>query len=148
MPAIAETDEAYRKADAALWPQRFSVEELELIRREAGGAVWASLCRKRPAAAEGAIFKRDQWQFYDQAPEMKRVIPSLDTAFKTATENDFSVIAAWGEGQTGYYLLSLWRDRVEFPKLKQTLVSIALWGSIQGKDRAASPYRSERYGKL
>ena len=87
--------------------------------------MWASLYQQRPAAAEGAIFKRDQWRFYDQAPELKRVILSIDTAFKTGAENDFSVIAAWGEGATGYYLLSLWRDRVEFPLLKQTLVNIA-----------------------
>ena len=125
LPAIAETDEPYRKAGGALWPERFPVSELELIRRESGGAVWASLYQQRPAAAEGAIFKRDQWRFYDQAPELKRVILSIDTAFKTGAENDFSVIAAWGEGTTGYYLLSLWRDRVEFPRLKQTLVNIA-----------------------
>jgi predicted phage terminase large subunit-like protein len=124
MPAIAETDESFRKAGEALWPSKFPVSELDLIRRESGGAVWASLYQQRPAAAEGAIFKRDQWRFYDQAPEMKRVILSLDTAFKTGAENDYSVIAAWGEGATGYYLLSLWRDRVEFPRLKQTLINI------------------------
>jgi predicted phage terminase large subunit-like protein len=125
LPAIAETDEPFRKAGEALWPSKFPVSELELIRRESGGAVWASLYQQRPAAAEGAIFKRDQWCFYDQVPEMKRIILSLDTAFKTGTENDYSVIAVWGEGPNGYYLLSLWRDRVEFPKLKQTVASIA-----------------------
>jgi predicted phage terminase large subunit-like protein len=125
LPAIAEMDEPFRKEGAALWPERFPVSELELIRRESGGAVWASLYQQRPAAAEGAIFKRDHWRYYDQLPEMKRVILSVDTAFKTGTENDYSVIATWGEGQTGFYLLSLWRDRVEFPRLKQTLVSIA-----------------------
>ena len=35
------------------------------------------------------------------------------------------MIAAWGEGATGYYLLSLWRDRVEFPRLKQAVVNMA-----------------------
>jgi len=125
MPAIAETDEPFRNAGEALWPSKFPVSELELIRRESGGAVWASLYQQRPAAADGAIFKRDQWRFYDQAPEMKRIILSLDTAFKTGAENDYSVIATWGEGQNGYYLLSLWRDRVEFPRLKQTVASIA-----------------------
>jgi hypothetical protein len=40
MPAIAETDEPFRKAGEALWPSKFPVSELELIRREAGGAVW------------------------------------------------------------------------------------------------------------
>jgi hypothetical protein len=89
MPAIAETDEPFRKAGEALWPSKFPVSELEPIRRESGGAVWASLYQQRPAAAEGAIFKRDQWRYFDQAPEMKRVILSLDTAFKTGAENDF-----------------------------------------------------------
>ena len=58
MPAIAERDEPYRKAGEALWPERFPVLELELIRRESSGAVWAALYQQRPATAEGSIFKR------------------------------------------------------------------------------------------
>jgi len=125
LPAIAEVDEPFRKAGEALWPEHYPISELDLIRRESGGAVWASLYQQRPAAIEGAVFRRDQWRYFDAAPELKRVVLSVDTAFKTGATNDYSVISTWGEGQTGFYLLSLWRERVEFPRLKQALVNIA-----------------------
>ena len=125
LPAVAEVDEPFRHAGEALWPEHFPLSELELIRRESGGAVWASLYQQRPAAIEGKIFRREQWQYFDQPPEMKRTILSVDTAFKVGSTNDYSVITVWGEAQIGFYLLSLWREKVEFPRLKQALVSIA-----------------------
>jgi len=45
--------------------------------------------------------------------------------FKTGTENDFSVCTTWGVSENGYYLLHVWRDRVEFPELKRVVASLA-----------------------
>ena len=44
---------------------------------------------------------------------------SWDTAFKTGATNDYSVCATIGESQSGFYLLSLYRPKVEFPELKR-----------------------------
>jgi predicted phage terminase large subunit-like protein len=35
------------------------------------------------------------------------------------------VCTTWGLAESGYYLLSLWRDRVEFPELRRTLIRLA-----------------------
>jgi predicted phage terminase large subunit-like protein len=48
-----------------------------------------------------------------------------NTAFKKGTENDFSVCTTWGVAADGYYLLHVWRERVEFPELKRVLASLA-----------------------
>jgi predicted phage terminase large subunit-like protein len=127
LPAIAERDEGFRKEGEALWPERFPLSELERIRMAIGGRAWASLYQQRPAAAEGVIFKRDWWQFFSPPLTVKldQIVQSWDTAFKKGTENDFSACTTWGVAGDGYYLLHLWRERVEFPELKRVLASLA-----------------------
>jgi predicted phage terminase large subunit-like protein len=126
LPAIAESDEGFRKAGEALWPERFPLSRLEQIRQAVGGAAWAALYQQRPSAAEGAVFRREWWRTYGEAPgSFKRIVQSWDTAFRSGAENDYSVCTTWGTTDTGYYLLALWRDRVEFPDLKRKLVALA-----------------------
>jgi predicted phage terminase large subunit-like protein len=142
LPAIAEHDESFRREGEALWPRRFGLVELDKIRNAVGGRAWASLYQQRPAAAEGVIFKRNYWQFYRPplTVALNRIVQSYDTAFKKGTENDFSVCGTWGVADNGYYLLHLWRGRVEFPELKRVLVSLAeLWkpNTILVEDRAS-----------
>ena len=125
LPAIAEKDESFRRAGEALWPARFPLETLEQTRRAVGGVAWASLYQQRPSAAEGRVFKRQWWPRYVERPHFKRIVQSWDTAYKTGSENDFSVGTTWGVAENGYYLLSCWRGRLEFPALKRHMVSLA-----------------------
>lgn len=127
LPAIAERDEGFRHQGEALWSERFSLLELERIRTAIGGRAFASLYQQRPTAGEGAIFKRDYWQSYRPplATQFSRLIQSWDTAFKKGAENDYSVCTTWGVADNGYYLLHLWRGRVDFPELKRLLTSLA-----------------------
>jgi predicted phage terminase large subunit-like protein len=126
LPAIAEQDEGFRKEGEALWPGEFPLPVLQGIRTGIGGRTWASLYQQRPAAAEGVIFKRDWWQRFSRSLTVRfdQVVQSWDTAFKRGTENDFSVCTTWGVTGHGYYLLHLWRQRVEFPELKRALASL------------------------
>src|SRR5262249_18475022 len=127
LPAIAEINEGWRKEGEALWPERFPLPALEQIRSAIGGAAWASLYQQRPAAAEGVIFKREWWQFF-QPPlrgPFKRIVQSWDTAFKARETNDYSVRTTWAAAESGYYLLSLWKQRVEFPELKRMVGVLA-----------------------
>jgi predicted phage terminase large subunit-like protein len=116
----------------ALWPERYPVEELEKIRSSqcnprtpgAGARAFAALYQGDPVAAEGNIIKREWWQYYRERPAFSRIIHSLDTAFKVKKENDYSVCTVWGEAQNGYYLLDVWRARVEFPELKRASIGL------------------------
>lgn len=123
--AIAEKDETFRNAGEALWPQRFSLDMLEQIRVAIGGKAWASLYQQRPSAADGSIYKRNWWRFYREPPVCRRIIQSWDTAFKTGQANDYSACTTWGMTEYGFYLLSFWRDRVEFPELKKRMQWLA-----------------------
>jgi predicted phage terminase large subunit-like protein len=140
LPALAEHDESFRREGEALWPERFPLEDLNRKRRLVGGAAWASLYQQRPASAEGAIFKRGWWRSYRELPQFSQVVQSWDTAFKKGDESSFSVCTTWGMAQNGYFLLSVWRDRVEFPELRRMLIALAeQWKptSILVEDRAS-----------
>jgi predicted phage terminase large subunit-like protein len=102
------------------------LEVLTQKRFEVGSAAWTCLYQGQPAAAEGVVWHREWWQYYAVAPEkFLRKIVSLDPAFKTGQQNDFSVMQAWGKTETSFYLLACWRGRVEYPKLKTMLIAFA-----------------------
>jgi predicted phage terminase large subunit-like protein len=129
LPAIAEVDEGWRREGEALWPRRYNLKRLEQIRATAGGAAWASLYQQTPVAAEGAIFKREWWRDHTPATlpaRFEQIVVSLDTAFKAGASNDYSVGLVLGVGETGYYVLDVWRDRVEFPALMRQVEMLAL----------------------
>jgi len=108
----------------ALWPGRYPVEVLERIRSSIGSRAFESLYQGNPTIAEGQIIKREWWKYFSTPPHFIRKIHSWDTAFKDKTQNDYSVCTTWGESQNGYYLLNVWRDKVEFPELKRVATAL------------------------
>lgn len=135
LPAIAEHDERYpiagcdpfiRREGDALWPERFSAERLAAIRADVGGTVWASLYQQRPTPDGGLIWHREWFNNrYRELPQMTRIVQAIDTAFKTGVASDYSVIATWGRTETGYYLIDVWRARVEYPDLRRAILEQA-----------------------
>lgn len=70
-----------------------------------------------------SIVKREWWDYYYDAEyqkeKVKGIIQSWDTAFKTNEENDFSVCTTWVITNRAYYLIDMFRERMEFPELKR-----------------------------
>jgi predicted phage terminase large subunit-like protein len=140
LPAIAEVDESFRRAGEALWPGRYSLAVLEQIRAVIGGGPFASIYQQHPSAAEGSIFLRAWWHFFREPPFFKRIIQSWDTAYQANASSDFSCCTTWGFADSGYYLVSCWRGRVEFPELKKRMKWLAdEWNPAQilVEDRAS-----------
>lgn len=108
----------------ALWPERYPLEELERIRSSIGSRAFESLYQGNPTIAEGNIIKREWWKYYKEQPAFSRIVHSWDTAFKAKSENDYSVCTVWGEAANGYYLLDVWRQKVEYPELKRAAISL------------------------
>ena len=119
IPAITDTDEA-------LWPEKHSRAELERMSKSKPYE-FAGQYLQRPAPLGGGIFKLEWWQYFDFAalPPVKRIVQSWDTAFKTKTANDYSVCTTWAECERGYYLLDVWKQKVEFPDLKRMVSMLA-----------------------
>jgi predicted phage terminase large subunit-like protein len=56
-------------------------------------------------------------------------VQSWDTAYKDRDINDPSVCTTWGQTRHGYYLLDVYRDRLQFPDLRRAAISQAQkWG--------------------
>lgn len=119
MPALSADDEP-------LWPEWFDRAALDEIRVDIGSRAWTALYQQEPSAAEGGMFKRAWFERrFDGTPDLPLVVQAVDSAFKTGTLNDYSVIATWGTDGVDYYLLDVWRDRVEFPELRKAILTCA-----------------------
>ena len=81
-----------------LWPERFGEAEVDLLERQLGPFAAAGQLQQRPEPAGGGVIKRDWWQLWEENayPPMDFIIASLDTAYTTKQENDYSALTVWG----------------------------------------------------
>jgi len=81
-----------------LWPERFGEPEVKMLERQLGPWATAGQLQQRPEPKGGGIIKRDWWQLWmaDAYPPLEYIVASLDTAYTTQTENDFSAMTVWG----------------------------------------------------
>ena len=140
LPALAEPNDPLGRAEGeALWPESYPVDELSTIRRSIGDRDWSALYQQRPSAAEGSIFKRQHWQYYEpievaprallESLKIYNVIQAWDTAFKAKETSDYSAGVTIGVSDTRYYVLDVWRHRLEYPELKDAIKAQAnKWG--------------------
>lgn len=74
------------------------------------------------------IVKREWWDyFHGNEYESERIIgrvQSWDTAFKKNEENDFSVCTTWIITNRAYYIIDMYRARLEFPELKRKAIEL------------------------
>jgi len=108
-----------------LWPEYWSLEELESVKATIPVGKWNAQYMQNPTAEEGAIIKREWWRAWesDEPPACSYVIQSYDTAFSVSERSDMSAISTWGifepnEDEVGIILLDAVRGRWEFPELK------------------------------
>ena len=81
-----------------LWPDRFGPTEVKTLEGQMGPWKSAGQLQQRPEPQGGGIIKRDWWKLWEPAtyPEIGYVVASLDTAYTTKSENDFSALTVWG----------------------------------------------------
>lgn len=121
IPAINEDGDSF-------WPERYPLSELESIKRINPSKFYAQYQQSPLEVDDRAIYKRDSFNWYDELPQFDQIIQSWDTAFKIGTQNDYSVGSTWGikkvEFGANYYLINLWRGKVEYPQLKAKFIEL------------------------
>ena len=129
-----------------LWPERFGPAELEEAKRNAH--TFAAQHQQRPSLAEGNIFKREWWRFYDRSPadlanEMETLWQSWDMAFKETKTSDFVVGQVWGMKGANRYLFDQIRGRMDFVQTKAAVRMLSeKWPKAKKKlveDKANGP---------
>jgi len=133
LPAIAVEDERIpfegplgdsafiRKTGEALHPERDSVETYQKIRNTIGEYNFESQYQQNPIPREGGLIKREWLRYYDPEalPAFRMTVQSWDTANKAGEMNDYSVCTTWGIEDRKFYLLHVYRMRLNFPALKR-----------------------------
>ena len=91
-----------------------------------GKRAWNALYMGRPTSAEGNIFKREWWQYYDKLPENIQLLGiSVDATFKDSDTSDFVAIEVWGKLNGNYYLVDLIKRRMDFPETLKAIRHMA-----------------------
>src|ERR1700722_11219327 len=65
------------------------------------------------------------WSRRRASPIYAFIVQSWDTAAKTSELNDYSVCPTWGVERENYYLIDVFRRRLNYPDLKRAIVSHA-----------------------
>lgn len=110
------------------WPERFSPEEVKILREDLTEYAWAGQMQQHPEPRGGAIIKRDWWKLYGKAdedpttvklrfPAFSYLVASLDCALTDKSENDPSalvVLGVWVVPQTdrmAVMVVHCWAER-------------------------------------
>jgi len=87
LPAIAEVDEPFRKQGEALWPGRYDLEELALIKKDLGGYEWSALYQQSPVDDEHRVFHLEWFQYREMADILNRNTTNYMTVDTKGTES-------------------------------------------------------------
>lgn len=134
LPAMAEETQKIeigeglfitRKEGDLLHPKREPKEVLDKLRNDMGSYIYAAQYQQRPAPLGGGIIQRKWLQTYPfplnlDNPEM--IVQSWDTASKAEDINDYSVCTTWFVKDKLYYLVGLFRKKLEYPGLKAAII--------------------------
>jgi predicted phage terminase large subunit-like protein len=118
-----------RQVGEALAPEREPLDVLEALKQQIGSDAFSAQYQQMPAPPGGAMVKRD-WiiRYVDLPPPSERrlTLQSWDTASKGGPDNDWSVCTTWiVTRQNRWYLVDVWRRRVDYPALKAAAQALA-----------------------
>ena len=120
--------------EKSLWPEFWPLPELKKIQSTIAPHLWNAQYMQNPTTEEGALIKKEWWQDWDrdEPPDCEFTILSLDAAQESHNRADYNAVTLWGvfymnDPDTGYskaniILLNAWKERMEFPKLKQAML--------------------------
>jgi predicted phage terminase large subunit-like protein len=127
-PAIAETDEEFRKAGEALHAERYDVESLRRIEKAVGPRDWSALYQQNPVADDGQYFTRSMVKYFDideiNQSEM-RYYCAWDLAIGKNDRNDYSVGIVVGiDDQDQMYVMDCVRGRFDGFELVERILDL------------------------
>jgi predicted phage terminase large subunit-like protein len=113
-----------------LWPEFWSIGELEALRAELPNSKWQAQYQQNPVGNESAIIKRDWWKWWENEtpPHCEYILQTWDTAFEKNQRADYSAGTTWGvftneEDMTkNLILLNTYKKRVEWVELKRDVL--------------------------
>lgn len=101
-----------------MFPERFGEAQVSELEQILGSYGAAGQLQQRPAPRGGGILKEEWFKYYAHRPKLEFRTIHVDTAQKTAEQNDYSVFQCWGRSMTGEaVMLDQIRGKWEAPEL-------------------------------
>lgn len=135
----------------ALWPAKYSLAQLDKIRKAIGERDWSALYQQRPAPDEGVYFKREWFRYYDELPKHLEFYGGSDYAV-TAKGGDNTVHAVAGvDADDNLYIADLWTGQTESNVWIEAFLDLVNqyqpmgWGEEQGQIiKSLGPFIEQR----
>lgn len=136
IPAIATENIKYNfksieyvyKKDEILHKDREGLEEIERLKKDLGSFNFSAQYLQNPISAKGGMIKQSWIQYYKTPISTSiydTVTLSWDTAIKSGDNNSFTVCTVWGKSSGNFYLLDVFRDKLEYPALKRKMLEMS-----------------------
>lgn len=134
LPAISERETRYsfgglsflREAQEPLHPEREPLSLLNRVRAEIGALAFAAQYQQQPVLADGMLVRPAWIKRYETPPDTEvQVVLSWDTAIQAGENRDYSVCSVWYYNGRAHFLIDVLRQRLEYPELKHTVISLA-----------------------
>lgn len=137
LPAIAVAEERipigngrfhHRREGDLLHPERLSRPTLDELKVEMGSLAFSAQSQQRPIPLEGNLIKREWLKSYEHWPETgeyRQIVQSWDIATSISGSADYSVCTTWLIWSNHYYLLDVWRGRIDFPSVRRQVGVLA-----------------------
>jgi len=118
-----------------LWPQFWTLQELQAIKDELPVHKWDAQYMQEPSGAGGSIIKKEWWREWEHEdpPEVNYIIQSWDCAYSAKQRADFSACTTWGvfykddddgRKRPNLILLDAFKERMDFPELKKKALEL------------------------
>lgn len=123
-----------KKEGELLWPQGMDKVAVEKIKKNFNYDSYtiAAQLQQRPSPADGGIIKSEWFQPWKQKdlPDFEYTLQSWDTALTGEVTSCYSACTTWGVfkdkgGINNIMLLSLFREKVEYPDLRKAATRLA-----------------------
>lgn len=126
-PAIAITDEQYRKQGEPLWADKFSLQVLEQTKKVIGIYNWSSLYQQEPILSENQEFKpsliKQRTRTEIEALNTRKFL-TIDTAYSQKTEADYCGIVKNYVDKENKWNLSAFRAKLTPGELVNLIFSL------------------------
>jgi predicted phage terminase large subunit-like protein len=101
-----------------MFPDRFGEDQVTELEKTLGTYGSAGQLQQRPAPRGGGIINTEWFTYWKAVPQLEFRFITVDTAQKTAEQNDWSVMQAWARSSTGKAVkLDQVRGKWEAPEL-------------------------------
>ncbi len=137
LPVISENSHSFISKDfyilrkeGILHKMRENAEDLKMLKNEIGSLNFQAQYQQHPKSAEGNFVKKEWLRFHNfenagQIPGEIKIFHSWDLASKAGENHDFSVCTIWAVSGKNYYLMDLFKGKLEYPFLKKKILELA-----------------------